>query len=193
MIDTKKFRKANKKENAIIINSVLKISSKILSKLKKIDYNFYIGLNNKTSKNKFPSIFLIRNNLNKELVKFQKEVRVNSAGLYFGFIKRGECYLSLEGAEFLLNLSCFSKNQKLFVNKNGEKSILYGNRITKSMITKIPVELKRNSFLLVFNLDNELIALAKSQVDYLTYQNSNHNDIVALNLVDKGYYLRKKQ
>lgn len=193
MIDTKKFRKANRKENAIIINTLLKISTKILSVLKKIEYNFYIALNNKTSKNKFPSIFLIHKNLSKELVKFQQEIRVNSAGLYFGFIKRGEFYLSLEAAEFLLNLSCFSTNQKLFVNKNGEKSILYGNRISKSMIAKIPTELKRNSFLLVFNLENELIALAKSQVDYLTYQNFSHSDIVALNLVDKGYYLRKKQ
>jgi len=193
MIDTKKFRKVNKNEYAIITNSVLKISTKILSVLKKIDYKIYIVLVNKTSKNNYPSIYLIPNNLTKDLVNFQQEINVNSAGLYLGFIKKGEFYLSLEGAEFLLKSGCFSKNQKLFVNKSGEKSILYGNRISKSMIAKIPNDLQKNAFLLVFNLDNELIALAKSQVNYLTYQNLIHNDLVALNLVDKGYYLRKKQ
>jgi len=193
MIDIKKFRKVNKNENAIITNSVLKISTKILSVLKKINYKIYINLVNKTSKNNYPSIFLIPNNLVKDLVNFQHVTNVNSAGLYMGFIKKGEFYLSLEGAEFLLTLNCFSKNQELYVNRSGEKSILYGNKISKSMIKKIPTGLQKNAILLVFNLENELIALAKSQVNYLAYQHLNHNDLVALNLVDKGYYLRKKQ
>ncbi|MFX0042572.1 MAG: hypothetical protein ACFE8L_06645 [Candidatus Hodarchaeota archaeon] len=193
MIDTKKFRKANKKEIAIIINSILKISPKIQSILNKINYKFYIALNNKITKNNYPSIFLIPFSLIKKLVNFQQEIKVISAGLYLGFIKRGKFYLSLEGAEFLLNMSCFSTNHKLFVNKNGEKSILYGNRILKRMITKIPAELKKNSFLLVFNLENELIALAISKVDYNGFQKLNPNDLVALNLTDKGYYLREKQ
>ncbi len=193
MIDTKKFRKVNKIEYAIITNSVLKISTKILSVLKKINYKIYIALVNKTSKNNYPSIFLIPNNLTKNLVKFQQDISVNSVGLYFGFIKKGEFYVSLEGAEFLLKSGCFSKNQELYVNRSGEKSILYGNRISKSMIEKIPTGLQKNAFLLVFNLTNELIAIAKSQVNYVTYENLNLKDPIAINLVDKGYYLRKKQ
>jgi ribosome biogenesis protein Nip4 len=194
MIDPKKFRQVNKKEYAIITNSVFKISTKILSVLEKENYKIYINLvQEKISKENYPSIFLIHNNLAKNLVNFQQNINVNSAGLYFGFIKKGEFYLSLEGADFLLKSDCFSKNQQIHVNKSGEKSILYGNKISKSMTVKVPKELQKNSFLLVFNLDNELIALAKSQVNYLTYQNLNHNDLVAINLVDKGYYLRKKQ
>ena len=193
MNDTKKFREINETENAIITNSVLKISTKILSVLKKIDYKIYIALVNKTSKNNYPSIFLISNNLAKNLVNFQQGISVNSAGLYMGFIKKGEFYLSLEGAEFLFKSGCFSKNQELYVNRSGEKSILYGNRIAKSMIAKIPTGLQKNAFLLVFNLTNELIAIAKSQVNYITYENLNLKDPIAINLVDKGYYLRKKQ
>jgi len=193
MIDTKKFREINETEKGIITDSVLKISTKILSVLKKIDYKIYIALVNKTSKNNYPSIFLIPNNLTKNLVKFQQEISIITAGLYFGFIKKGEFYLSLEGAEFLHKSGCFSKNQELYVNRSGEKSILYGNRISKSMIAKIPTGLQKNAFLLVFNLTNELIAIAKSQVNYVTYENLNLKDPIAINLVDKGYYLRKKQ
>jgi len=193
MIDTKKFREINETERDIINKSALKISTKILSVLKKIDYKIYIDLVNKTSKNNYPSIFLIPNNLTKNLVKFQQDISVNSVGLYFGFIKKGEFYVSLEGAEFLLKSGCFSKNQELYVNRSGEKSILYGNRISKSMIEKIPTGLLKNAFLLVFNLTNELIAIAKSQVNYVSYENLNLKDPIAINLVDKGYYLRKKQ
>jgi ribosome biogenesis protein Nip4 len=189
MIDTKKFRKVNKTENEIITSSVLKISTKLVSVLKSINFKIYIALN----KNKYPSIYLIPNNLAKDLVNFQQNISVLSAGLYLGFIKKGEFHLSLEGAEFLLNYNCFSRSQKLIVNKSGEKSILYGNRITKSMLAKIPTELKKDAILLVFNLNNEFIAIAKSQVNYSIYKNLNHNDVIAINLVDKGYYLRKKQ
>ena len=193
MIDTKKFREINETEKGIITDSVLKISTKILSVLKKIDYKIYIALVNKTSKNNYPSIFLIPNNLTKNLVKFQQDISVNSVGLYFGFIKKGEFYVSLEGAEFLLMLGCFSKQQKIYVNEDGEKAILYGNRILKRMIAEITTELKKDVFVLVFNLEKELIAIAKSQVNYPTYKNLNPNEMVAINLVDKGYYLRKRQ
>jgi len=193
MNDTKKFREINETENAIITDSVLKISTKILSVLKKINYKIYIALVNKTSKNNYPSIFLITNNLTKIFVKFQQYISVDSIGLYFGFIKKGEFYLSLEGTEFLLNLGCFEKQQEMYVSEEGEKSILYGNDILKRMIEKIPTGLQKNAFLLVFNLEEELIAIAKSQVNYPTYKNLNPNEMVAINLVDKGYYLRKRQ
>ncbi|MFX1314560.1 MAG: hypothetical protein ACFE9T_01760 [Promethearchaeota archaeon] len=193
MKDIKMFREVTDNENIIIFNSISKISSKISLILKEIDYKIYLALNNKISKNDNPSIFLIPNNLIKHLANLSQEIRVDSAGLYFGFIKKREFYLSLEGTEFLLNLSCFSEDHKIYVNEEGEKSILYGNKILKSMILNIPLNLKKNSFLLVFNPNNELIAIANSKVSYSAYQNLNYNDLVALNLVDKGYYLRKKQ
>ncbi|MFX1410268.1 MAG: hypothetical protein ACFFA6_07940 [Promethearchaeota archaeon] len=193
MKDNKMLREVTENENIIIFNSISKISSKTSLILKEIDFKIYLSLNNITSKKGALSIFLIPNNLVKHLANLSQELRVDSAGLYFGFIKKREFYLSLEGTEFLLNLGCFSKDQKIYVNEEGEKSILYGNKILKRMILNIPLKLKKSSFLLVFNLNNELIAIANSKVSYSTYQNLNHNDLVALNLVDKGYYLRKKQ
>ena len=101
--------------------------------------------------------------------------------------------LSLEGAEFLLNLNFFSERYQLIVNNDGEKAILYGNKILKKMIIKISNKLKKNDFLLVFNQSNELICIARSQVDFEDIQNIKTNEIIAFNLIDKGYYLRKKQ
>ncbi|MFX1277737.1 MAG: PUA domain-containing protein [Promethearchaeota archaeon] len=81
----------------------------------------------------------------------------------------------------------------MYVNDKGEKAILYGNIILKKMITNIHVNLKKKDFLLVFNQLNELIAIAQSQVDFEDIQNLEPNKSIAINLVDKGYYLRKKQ
>ena len=61
-------------------------------------------------------------------------------GVYFGFIKKNQFLLSLEGAEFLNKLNMF---QYLFVNDDGEKSVLYGNHIMKKFFNKRPKFLKR--------------------------------------------------
>ena len=61
------------------------------------------------------------------------------------------------------------------------------------MISQISIKLKTKDFLLIFNQKNELIAIAISKVDYDVYQKLNSNDLVALTLTDKGYYLRQKQ
>jgi len=61
------------------------------------------------------------------------------------------------------------------------------------MIIKIPSNLEKKEFLLVFNRLNELIAIAQAQIGYKTSQNLNTSDLIALNLNDKGYYLRRKQ
>ena len=99
----------------------------------------------------------------------------------------------MEGAEFLLNLNFFSEKHLVTVNNDGEKAILYRNQIQKKMIIKRSNEVKKNDFLLVFNQSNELICISQSQVNFEDIQNLKLNDIIAFNLIDKGYYLRKKQ
>ena len=102
-------------------------------------------------------------------------------------------FLSLEGAEFLYENEIFSEFQQLILNKKGEKSFLYGNNISKKMIDKIPQKLKNKDFLLVLNDLNEIIGISQSQCDRQIIHTLNSEDIVAINLSDKGYYLRKKQ
>ena len=193
MRDLKTFRLINKIEKKIIIDSLLKISPGILPYFEKIDYRFYISLNRLEAKSKFPSIYLISRDQGIHLEKILKVEIVCSAGVYFGFIKKGIFFLSLEGVEFIHNHDKIPKSKQIIVNKEGEKSILYGNNILKKMVRMMPLESKKNDFLVVFNQTQEIIAIAKSLIDYKSYQNLDFNEITALNLVDKGYYLRKKQ
>ena len=65
--------------------------------------------------------------------------------------------------------------------------------IIKDFISKIPENLKKNKFLLIFNTSNELLSIAQSQIDKEQYLNLKSYELVALNLIDKGYYLRIKQ
>lgn len=193
MKDLKRFRIINEIENKIIIDSISEISPKISSILSEIDYKLFISFKRLPSEDKFPSIYLIPNDLAKTLNRYKLENNINSAGLYFGFIKRNKFLLGLEGSEFLYKLNLFSEKYKVSLNIDGEKSVLYGNNITKKMILNISHDLKKNNLVLVFNQVNELISIANIKADYSTIQNFKPTEVIALNLVDKGYYLRKKQ
>jgi len=193
MNDSKNFRIINNKEKKIIEDSLLKYSAKFPSALKDLEYQFFILLNDISSNSKFPLIYLVPTTLTNTLNILNPEIKIISSGIYFGFIKKNNFYLSIEGAEFLHTRNSFSKHHYVKVNKQGEKSILYGNNINKEFIIEISNGLKKDDFLLILNQSNELIAIAHSKVNYKTFQNLNPKDMIALNLVDKGYYLRKKQ
>ena len=193
MRDLKTFRLVNKIETTMIYDSLLKLSPRILPYFEKNDYRLYISLNKLDAESKFPSIYLISRDQGNLLEKILKVEIVWSTGVYFGFIKKGIFFLSLEGVEFFHHQDKIPKSKQIIVNKEGEKSILYGNNVLKKMVRIMPLELKKNDFLVVFNQKQEIIAIAKSLFDYKTYQNLESNKITALNLVDKGYYLRKKQ
>ena len=187
------FRIVNKFEENIIIDTLSRISPKISTILDTIEYTIFISFNELSLKKNFPIIFLVPNYLSKHIAKLEYKRIIVSAGLYFGFIKKNQFFLSLEGAEFLHSLHLFSERYQLILNNEGEKAILYGNRILKKMVAKISDKLKKNDLVFVFNKLNESIALAQSLIDYNTYQNLNPAKIIALNLIDKGYYLRERQ
>jgi ribosome biogenesis protein Nip4 len=187
------FRLINKIEKSIINNSLLKFSSEVLSYFKKKDNWFYIFINDEQTKNKFPLIYLVPYENSNILEEKLKNENVNAAGIYFGFIKKGIFHLSLEGVEFLCNQQILPKSNKISISEEGEKSILYGNDILKSVITMIPTELKKDDLLAVFNQNKEIIAIARATIDSSSFQNLKLNQKVAQNLVDKGYYLRKRQ
>lgn len=191
MKDLNEFRSINDIEKEIILKSLTRNSSKIPKILSEIEYQLFISLN--AIQQKFPKMFLVPKEFKEIICEQNKNSEIISAGLYFGFIKKGEFLLSLEGAEYFHKLDAFSKNQIIKVNINGEKSILYGNNVLKEVILETPQDLKKNDFLLVFNQSNELIAIALSKCDYLTSRNLKPKGLFALNLTDKGYYLRKKQ
>ena len=193
MRDLNIFRLINKIEKSIINNSLLKLAPEVLPYFKKKDYRFYVFINDEQAESKFPLIYLVSYQNSNILEEILKNENIHTAGIYFGFIKKGIFYLSLEGAEFLHYQQILPNSNKITISEKGEKSILYGNDILKSVITIIPPELKKNNLLAVFNQRNEIIAIARATVDSSSFQNLKLNQKVAQNLVDRGYYLRKRQ
>ena len=186
------FRLINNIEKSIVDDTLLKISSEILSFLKK-DFRFYIYINDEQVRSKYPLIYLVSRDNSNFLEEKLKYENITTAGIYFGFIKKGFFHLGLEGVEFLDNHNILPKSRKITISEKGEKSILYGNDILKSVITTIPPVLEKNNILAVYNQKNEIIAIARATISVNSFQNLNLNQKVAQNLVDKGYYLRKKQ
>ena len=192
MSDIVSFRQINEIEKEIIITSLSNISSEFSQIIENFRALLYISIGRAVYKNQFPNIFLISKDQDKLLHSLNNN-KIISAGLYFGFIKKGNFFLSLESAEFLYKHDIFSDFKRFYVNEKGEKSILYGNNILKNMVIKPPSNLQKQDFLLVFNEIDEIIAIAQSKVENINLQQLKSNDIVAINLNDKGLYLRKKQ
>ncbi|MFW9941303.1 MAG: NIP7 N-terminal domain-related protein [Candidatus Thorarchaeota archaeon] len=187
-----RFRKINDIEKQIIAASISNISTELPQIIENLTNFLYVSLESSITKAKSPSIFIISKDQDRLLRSLDSD-KIISAGLYFGFIKKGKFYLSLEGAEFLEKNHTISDIKRLQVNVAGEKSILYGKNILKNMITKIPPNLENDDFLLIFNSLNELIAVGRSYVDKDSFHNLKPSETVAFNLTDKGYYLRKIQ
>lgn len=179
----------SKSELAIISQSVSEISDNILSNISKEKMMFVIDTN---EGNRNPNIFLISKYLTETLKIISKKDQIYSGGLYFGFFKGGKLLISLEGAEFLYKKGIFLKESILIVNDDAEKAILYGNKISKKMLLEFP-KISRKQLYIVLNSRNEVIALAKLLIDLTNLEKLKPTDIIAINLVDKGYYLRKEQ
>lgn len=193
MSESSNFRQINEIEKKIIIQSLSEISPNIFQFIIRSKKMLYISLKKGNSKTFYPSIYLTSKYFQKEIDKIEFNDKIYSVGLYFGFIKKGRFYISLEGAEFLYKKGILSDDKFIYVNKKGEKSILYGNDILKNWVTKTPLNLQKQDFLLIFNKLNEILAIAYSEVESKILQQLKPNDVVATTLNDKGFYLRKKQ
>ncbi len=187
----KVLRPINEFEKKLINETFFQISINVSSLAPDLGDLVFILLD--PSQQEFPKMFLIPKDLHKIISNLESNKKISVAGIYFGFIKKGEFFISLEGTEFLYNNAAFSDEKQLIVNENGEKSTLYGNHILKEMIEKVPKSFQKNDFLVVLNQKQELIAISNAQCDSLLYNDLKPKEIVAKNLTDKGYYLRKKQ
>ncbi|MFX1278964.1 MAG: hypothetical protein ACFFA3_06065 [Promethearchaeota archaeon] len=193
MKQLKAFRKVNTFEKSIIVDTLNRVIQDSELIIKKIQDRLYISFDSVFIKNLNPSIYLIPSDYTDLIERFYAGLQISSAGLYFGFIKKEDFRLSLEGAEYLVKREDCFKEKILVVNSKGEKSIFYGNDIYKEEIVKIPTKLKIGDLLIIYNSIQELCAIAQSLVDIKIFKDLKPNSKIALNLVDKGYYLRKKQ
>ena len=190
IMNLKNFRALKNSEFELIEAALVQISPKIVSYFQERRSLLYVSIFGNKDGN---LIYLITEEVNNVLKRFQQTVHIISAGIYLGFIIRGKFFLSLEGAEILLKEELVPEQRFIKVNKEGEKAILYGNQIEKRMILDSSSNLKKNSLILIFNQLNELIALGNVVVELENFEIFNERDILIKNLVDKGYYLRRKQ
>jgi len=198
MKDINEFRIINEKEIQMITKSLSDLSPKIIEILRKSDYKLFISLEYTKKKNDYPRLFLIHTTSWAPIIRnLDKTVTINSGGIYFGVIKRGNVLISLEGAEFLYKNGYTSEERHIYLSEDAEKSILYGNDLLKKNMVedaeKLPKTFKKNSLYLVINASSEVISLVKFLVNNSEFQDRKPNERIAINLIDKGYYLRKKQ
>ncbi|MFX1324903.1 MAG: hypothetical protein ACFE8N_08095 [Promethearchaeota archaeon] len=193
MNDLRNFRQINNIERQIISGSLSKISRNLSLLTNNPEIKLYILINEDENNSIYPKVFLISSDLLNSLDFLKGEHNIQFTGIPFGFIKKGEFFLSLEATEFLFNNGYDSDFKCLYVNDIGEKSILYGNNILKKMIKKLPKILTQNDFLIVLNDINEIIAIAQSLVENESFQKMRSDSMIAINLSDKGKYLRRKQ
>ncbi|MFX1469857.1 MAG: PUA domain-containing protein [Promethearchaeota archaeon] len=193
MIESSNFREINEIEKEIILQSLSKISPNLSQFIIRSKNMLYISLKESNSKTNYPIIYLSFNFLQEQIDLIELNDKIFSLGLYFGFIKKGNFHLSLEGAEYLYKRGILSDNKCIYISREGERSILYGNNILKNMISKISSNLEKGDFLLIFNEMNEILAIAQSKVENEDIKQLKSEDIIAYNLNDKGHYLREKQ
>ena len=190
MRDFRTFRLLDAIENRIIHTALNQISTNIALFIEKRSLSLFVLIPEQDERH---LVYLISEELRKLILSFQNNVNIVSAGISIGFISRNTFFLSLEGAEFFLNENIIPDQNILNVSNEGEKAILYGNPIIKKMVFNISLDLQKNAILLVLNESRELIALARSENDLANYRLLNQGELVATNLIDKGYYLRRKQ
>ena len=179
-------RKINSEEIEIVKESLLDISDKIWDFINEKKYEIYILPVDK-------KFFLVPSELVNVMEKIQNEFAINRSGIPLGFIKKRKLYLSLEAAELFYNESLLDFRKYLVLSEQGEKSALYGNPIKKEMLLNFSPEIQKNELVFFINNEKEFLGIGLSKINYEIFKTMKFEDEVALNLVDKGSYLRKEQ
>ena len=187
-----KFRPINITEKAIIQRSLSKVNPNLFTLLNK-QYHIYICFNSIWKTQKFPSIFLISQEQKKFIQLFDDYRDIYSVGLYIGFIKKGKLLVSLEFLDFLKQLGILIKEKNVIVNEIGERAVLYGNDLNKEMVSQIPLGVKNGDEVIIVNSQYEILSIGKYITDNEDFSLIKPQDKVLVNIIDKGYYLRKKQ
>jgi len=187
------FRKAKENEKKIVKDSLYHISNKIWKYILTEKYEIYIQISESKQNKTSLELFLVPQQLEPEINKIKNLTTIKFTGIPLGFIKNKRLFLSLEAAELFFNLHKIDPRNILILNENGEKSVLYGNPIKKGMILDISFEIRVNWIIFLVNKNQEFLGLGLLKVNYEKYKKLKNKDNIALNLVDKGSYLRRDQ
>ncbi len=110
-----------------------------------------------------------------------------SLGIWLGDLVEGKFRLSLPVLE---RVQEFTSNL-LIVSRQGAESFTYGRSILKESVNKIDPSLLRGQKVFILNESNECLGLAALSVDAYKINRLAKDRLVAKNLVDIGWYIRR--
>lgn len=180
------FRKINSEEKEIIKEILTDISDKICDFILREKFIIYYSTINQ-------NLFLVPDVLAKDLEHISKDYKIGTTGVLLGFFSKNRLYLSLQAAELFYKSEVLDFRSFLVLNEKGEKSSLYGNPIKKGMLINFSPEIRKNKLVFLLNNDKELLGIGFSKINLEEFKKLKFKDVIALNLVDKGSYLRREK
>lgn len=133
------------------------------------------------------SFYLIPPNWLQILDRDFKSFTPLSLGLWLGDLVEGKFKLSLPALERVQEYT----SNRLIVSRHGAESFTYGRSILKESVIKIEPSLLRGQRVLILNESSECLGLAALSVDAYKIGRLAKDRLVAKNLVDIGWYIRR--
>jgi len=110
-----------------------------------------------------------------------------SLGMWLGDLVEGKFRLSLPALERVQEYT----SNLLIVSRRGAESFTYGRSILKESVIKIEPSLLRGQKVFILNESSECLGLAALSVDAAKIGRLAKDRLVAKNLVDIGWYIRR--
>jgi ribosome biogenesis protein Nip4 len=108
-------------------------------------------------------------------------------GTWLGDIVRGEFRPALSILHHMVSLT----DRRILISRHAAEAFTYGRSILKESVLKIEPGLQRGQQVLVMNTDGECLGLAELSVNPVKLQALSAHELVAKNLMDIGWYLRR--
>ncbi|MBD3406014.1 MAG: hypothetical protein GF411_07820 [Candidatus Lokiarchaeota archaeon] len=160
-----------------------------------IDQDFGHDITRKISLNRIPvsiekkkylSVYLIPEDWIEILDKINT-FEIQSMGLWLGEYDGSDFRISLIAAQKIaLDTAAY-----LIVSSHAAEAFTYGNSILRESVVELPENLSRNQRVLVLNEEKECLGIAILSVDANKLDRLGSDKLVAKNLVDIGWYIRR--
>jgi ribosome biogenesis protein Nip4 len=108
-------------------------------------------------------------------------------GAWLGDIIRGEFRLALSILPHMTSLT----DRRILISRHAAEAFTYGRSILKESVLKLERVLQRGQQVLVANADGECLGLAELSVDAARLHALSAHELVAKNMMDIGWYLRR--
>lgn len=175
------FRKANEKETMLINFTMAEFGKDIPSKILE---NEKILI----SQNRGKKVFLVSKEVYQQFLHVKKNEIPYFIGVNIGKIEKNKRFkLSVEGIH---EVGKHTK-KKVIVSDKGEQFVLYGHSILKKSVLRIPKNLKKGSNVIIVNVYGDPIGLGRLHVNSEKIHQLKDEDLIVINVLDMGWYLRK--